>query len=137
MKRQIFILYKSRKPILTKQYPPQFVSQVGTDGIMAPTDCSKQVGLPPSDLVVMSPLWVLERGQSPGAGQEEEGLPCFWSLGATWQPVMPWGPAAPRGSLLHSPTMEPRATARGALRLSCPEALVPKLQMGRASVWEC
>lgn len=56
MKRQLCILYNSRKTILSKQYPLQFVSQVGVDGIMAPTDCSKQVGPPPFDLVVMALL---------------------------------------------------------------------------------
>ena len=52
---------------------------------MAPTDCNKHVDPPrppPSDLVVMSLLWVSERGQCSGAGQREEGLPCLCFTGS-------------------------------------------------------
>lgn len=64
------MLYNSRKTVLTKQYSPQFVSQVEVDGIITHTDCSKQVAPQalPSDPVVMFLLWALEGDQCPGAG---------------------------------------------------------------------
>lgn len=127
MKRQLFILYDSRKPILTKQYPPQFVSQVGVSGLVAP----------PFSLAVMSPLWVLERGQCSGAGHGEEGLPRFCFTGSHLAVGHASGNSNPLGTVCC--ILPPRGQGQaqgGALRLPCPEALIPKLQMGRASMWE-
>lgn len=139
MKETVF-LYNSGKPILPKQYPPQFVSQVGMDGIMAPTDCIKQVDPPPHRLIW---LLYLSSGSQKEASVLVLGRGKRVSLasvlqGATWQPISSllssWN-SSPLYGLQCSSTVKPGTATRKALKLSCPEALVPRLQKGRASVF--